>query len=179
MCPVEPDMLQSLKAKLRRMPRGTDESPLRKTGRTHFGRWVVVERLCDEDGDPSSDELTVVARPALTRLSISPLARTWKLRIWCPGFLAPWATTGWAFRSRVGIWKLSSSSPLLRSSGCRNLLYSATAWSGLGGRLLSRATSRILRSFMISKTSSSFCWASFFSLVIWLFASVSGVTNHW
>ena len=59
MCPVEPDMLQSLKAKLRRMPRGTDESPLRKTGRTHFGRWVVVERLCDEDGDPSSDELTV------------------------------------------------------------------------------------------------------------------------
>ena len=59
MCPVEPDMLQSLKAKLRRMPRGTDESPLRKTGRTHFGRWVVMERLCDEDGKPSSDELTV------------------------------------------------------------------------------------------------------------------------
>jgi hypothetical protein len=59
MCPVEPDMVQSLKAKLRRMPRGTDESPLRKTRRTHFGRWVVMERLCDEDGKPSSDELTV------------------------------------------------------------------------------------------------------------------------
>jgi hypothetical protein len=52
-------MVQSLKAKLRRMARGTDESPLRKTGRTHFGRWVVIERLCDEDGKPSSDELTV------------------------------------------------------------------------------------------------------------------------
>jgi hypothetical protein len=59
MCPVEPDMLQALKVKLRRMPRGTVESPLRKTGRTHFGRWVVIERLCDEDGNPSSDELTV------------------------------------------------------------------------------------------------------------------------
>ena len=54
MCPVEPDMVQSLKAKLRRMPRGTDKSPLRKTGRTHFGRWVVMERLCDEDGKPCS-----------------------------------------------------------------------------------------------------------------------------
>ena len=59
MCPVEPDMVQALLAKLRRIPRGTDESPLRKTGRTHFGRWVVIERLCDEDGKPSSDELTV------------------------------------------------------------------------------------------------------------------------
>jgi len=59
LCPVEPDMLQALLAKLRRMPRGTPESPLRKTGRTHFGRWVVMERLCDEDGEESSDELTV------------------------------------------------------------------------------------------------------------------------
>ena len=59
MCPVEPDMLQALLAKLRHLPRGTTESPLRKTERTHFGRWVVMERLCDEDGDPSSDELTV------------------------------------------------------------------------------------------------------------------------
>lgn len=52
-------MLQALLAKLRCMPRGTAESPLRRTERTHFGRWVVIERLCDEDGEPSSDKLTV------------------------------------------------------------------------------------------------------------------------
>jgi hypothetical protein len=58
MCPVQPDVVDSLKATLAELPVGA-ESPLRKTGTTHFGRWVVIERLHDEDGMASSDELTV------------------------------------------------------------------------------------------------------------------------
>ena len=58
MCPVEPLLADSLKAALAALPH-QDASPLRKTGRTHFGRWVVVERLNDEDGQRSSDDLTV------------------------------------------------------------------------------------------------------------------------
>jgi len=57
MCPVKPGSVESLKATLAGLPRGA-ESPL-MTGRTHFGRWVVIERLHDEDGMASSDELTV------------------------------------------------------------------------------------------------------------------------
>jgi hypothetical protein len=58
MCPVEPRSLDSLKETLATLPR-RENSPLRKTERTHFGRWVVIERLRDEDGMASSDELTV------------------------------------------------------------------------------------------------------------------------
>jgi hypothetical protein len=58
LCPVEPDKVEALKATLASLPHG-DASPLRITGRTHFGRWVVIERLRDEDGDPTSDKLTV------------------------------------------------------------------------------------------------------------------------
>jgi hypothetical protein len=58
MCPVEPRMVDSLKATLAALPRNGD-SALRKTGRTHFGRWVVIERLHAEDNEPGGDELTV------------------------------------------------------------------------------------------------------------------------
>jgi hypothetical protein len=58
LCPVMADRVDALKADLAALPHGKD-SPLRLTGRTHFGRWVVMERLRDEDGDPSSDELSV------------------------------------------------------------------------------------------------------------------------
>jgi hypothetical protein len=58
MCPVEPGSVDSLKATLAALA-GEDPCLLRRTGTTHFGRWVVIERLCDEDGLASSDELSV------------------------------------------------------------------------------------------------------------------------
>lgn len=58
MCPVEPRLLASLTTTIATLPDKQD-GPLRKTGRTHFGRWVVIERLHDEDGLASSDELGV------------------------------------------------------------------------------------------------------------------------
>jgi hypothetical protein len=61
MSPVKPDMVDSLKATLKALPHDPEkkDSPLLCTGRTHFGRWVVIERLADEDGMASSDELSV------------------------------------------------------------------------------------------------------------------------
>jgi hypothetical protein len=61
MCPVTPDMVDSLKATLRGLPHDLEkkDSPLVLNGRTHFGRWVVIQRLADEDGMASSDELSV------------------------------------------------------------------------------------------------------------------------
>ena len=35
------------------------DSPLLLNGRTHFGRWVVIQRVADEDGMATSDELSV------------------------------------------------------------------------------------------------------------------------
>jgi hypothetical protein len=58
MCPVEPGSVDSLKATLAALA-GEDRCILRRTGTTHFGRWVVIERLRDEDGLASSDELSV------------------------------------------------------------------------------------------------------------------------
>lgn len=58
LCPVEPGKVDALKAALAAVPHG-EASPLRRTGRTHFGRWVIIERLADEDGDPTSDQLSV------------------------------------------------------------------------------------------------------------------------
>lgn len=58
LCPVQPDRVQALRDALASLPHG-EASPLRRTGRTHFGRWVIIERLADEDGDPTSDQLTV------------------------------------------------------------------------------------------------------------------------
>jgi hypothetical protein len=60
MCPVAPDKVTALKTMLVKLPRGKPDSVLRKTRRTHFGRWVVIERLCDEDQkNKGSDDLTV------------------------------------------------------------------------------------------------------------------------
>jgi hypothetical protein len=99
MCPVEPRSLDSLKATLASL---ADEDPylLRRTGSTHFGRWVVVERLRDEDGLARSDELSVpyllftsnidgTRRTYLRRLvEVSPEAMH---RIWshCIGYPLP------------------------------------------------------------------------------------------
>jgi hypothetical protein len=61
MCPVKPDVVDSLKAKLKALPHDPKkkDSPLLRTGRTHFGRLVVIQRLADEDGMASSDQLSV------------------------------------------------------------------------------------------------------------------------
>jgi hypothetical protein len=61
MCPVKADLVDSLKATLGALPRDPEkkDSPVLLNGRTHFGRWVVMERLADEDGMASSDELSV------------------------------------------------------------------------------------------------------------------------
>jgi hypothetical protein len=58
LCPVGPGSVDSLKATLASL---AEEDPglLGRTGTTHFGRWVVIERLPDEDGLASSDELSV------------------------------------------------------------------------------------------------------------------------
>lgn len=56
-CPIEPSRVDNLRTCLDRLPRGV-ASPLAKTGTTHFGRWVVIDQMHDEDGHASSDELS-------------------------------------------------------------------------------------------------------------------------
>jgi hypothetical protein len=56
LCPVHPEAVGELEEELEALRSG-EESPL-AIGTTHAGRWVVVEGLHDEDGDPGSDRLT-------------------------------------------------------------------------------------------------------------------------
>lgn len=56
-CPVDPARLAELQECIARLPTG-GASPLARTGTTHFGRWVVIDQMHDEDGDARSDELS-------------------------------------------------------------------------------------------------------------------------